>query len=208
VSIHTFSRTVAQFLNWCRSEGEAVSGKPQLPRLGRRVIDVLSREEIDTMEDAAPTERDKLIIRILADTGIRVGGLCGLTPDSLMVRDRRTFLMVHEKDGNDRLVPLSPTLSRRLERYIRHRPADTSSDHIFLSLRRSPHGDYKKRVYPHLFRHSFATEALRQGMNPIQLARVLGHNSLRMIERTYSHLDQTDAYDAVLKMLASNSRRR
>ena len=60
-----------------------------------------------------------------------------------------------------------------------------------------------KRVYPHLFRHSFATEALRRGMNPIQLAKILGHTSLRMIERTYSHLDQTDAYDAVLKMLAS-----
>ena len=44
-------------------------------------------------------------------------------------------------------------------------------------------------------------------MNPIQLAKILGHTSLRMIERTYSHLDQTDAYDAVLKMLASSGGR-
>ncbi|MFZ0668443.1 MAG: tyrosine-type recombinase/integrase [Acidimicrobiales bacterium] len=137
VTIHTFSRTVSQFLNWCRAEGEEVSGKPQLPRLGRRVIDVLSREEIDAMENAAPTERDKLIIRLLADTGMRVGGLCSLTPDSIMIRDRRTFLKVHEKDGNDRLVPLSPALSRRLDRYLRGRPTDTSSPYIFLALRRA-----------------------------------------------------------------------
>ena len=44
-------------------------------------------------------------------------------------------------------------------------------------------------------------------MNVIQLARILGHNSLRMIERTYSHLDQSDAYDAVLKMLTDERMR-
>jgi len=39
-------------------------------------------------------------------------------------------------------------------------------------------------------------------MNAVQLARVLGHNSLRMIEQTYSHLNAGDAYDAVIRMLA------
>lgn len=63
-------------------------------------------------------------------------------------------------------------------------------------------------MYPHLFRQSFATKARRSGMNAVQLSHILGHTSLRMIERTYSHLDQTDAYEAVLKMLASPSGRR
>ena len=44
-------------------------------------------------------------------------------------------------------------------------------------------------------------------MNVIQLARILGHNSLRMIERTYSHLDQSDANDTVLKMLTDERTR-
>ncbi len=223
VSIHTFSRTVGQFLSWCREEGETVAGEPQLPRLGRRVIDVLSREEIERMESAAPTERDRLIIRLLGDTGMRVGELCTLTPASIVLRDRRTFLKLTGKGDNDRLVPLPPPLVRRLERFVRHRTTDTGSPYLFLGLRRARHGDYtaltpsgvldlikghayragiRKRVYPHLFRHSFATEALRRGMNPIQLSQILGHTSLRMIERTYSHLDQTDAYDAVLKMLS------
>jgi site-specific recombinase XerD len=229
VSVHTFSRTVSQFLAWCQREGETVNGKPQLPRLGRRVIDVLSRDEVDAMETAAVTERDRLIIRLLADTGMRVGELCTLSAASVVQRDRRVFLNVTGKGDNSRLVPLPPPLVRRLERYLRSRPKDTSSPYIFLSLRRARHGDYEalttsgvldviksqayragisKRVYPHLFRHSFATEALRSGMNPIQLAQILGHTSLRMIERTYSHLDQTDAYEAVLKMLANPSMRR
>jgi hypothetical protein len=49
---------------------------------------VLSREEITAMEDAAATERDKLIVRVLADTGIRVGEMVNLTVHDLIERDR------------------------------------------------------------------------------------------------------------------------
>jgi hypothetical protein len=41
----------------------------------KRVLDTLSRDEIQHLEDAAQTERDKLIVRILADTGLRLGEL-------------------------------------------------------------------------------------------------------------------------------------
>jgi len=207
VSIHTDSRTLGQFLTWCAQEGETVTGKPQLPPLPRRVVDVLTRDDIDAMEAAVPYERDKLIFRLLADTGMRVGELCGLEPDDIIRVDRRAFLKVGGKGSHERLVPVSPTLVRRIERHLRGRPRYTSSPKLFLGLRRGAHGDFgaltpsgvltlvhsageragvKKRVHPHLFRHSFATEALRQQMNAVQLARILGHNSLRMIERTYS----------------------
>jgi site-specific recombinase XerD len=60
-----------------------------------------------------------------------------------------------------------------------------------------------KRVHPHLLPHPFAAEAMRRGMNPVQLSQILGHNSLRMIERTYTHLTVTDAYDAMIKLLVA-----
>jgi integrase/recombinase XerD len=60
-----------------------------------------------------------------------------------------------------------------------------------------------RSVHPHLLRHSFATEALRRGMNPIQLAQILGHSGLRMIEQVYAHLNAVDGYDAVMRMLTS-----
>jgi integrase len=58
-----------------------------------------------------------------------------------------------------------------------------------------------KRVYPHLLRHSFATWQLSRGMNPIQLAQILGHSSLTMIQAVYSHLSPGDAYEAMLRTL-------
>lgn len=61
----------------------------------------------------------------------------------------------------------------------------------------------KKRVHPHLFRHSYATWALQQGMSPIQLADILGHSSLLMIQRNYAHLSSRDAWDAMARLLAT-----
>lgn len=176
------------------------------------------------MEMAVPTERDKLIIRLLADTGMRVGELCGLRPENVRLDGRRAYLRVSGKGAQERLVPLSPALARRIERHVKSRTRDAGSSHLFPSLRRSPGGDYEaittsgildlvhsaaeragitKRVYPHLFRHLFATGALRRGMDPITTVKILGHNSLRMIERTYSHLTVRDTDDAMLTMLTS-----
>jgi len=66
----------------------------------------------------------------------------------------------------------------------------------------------EKGVYPHRFRHSFATWALTRGMNPIQLAQILGHSSLRMIQQVYSHLSSGDAYEALMIVLATEARDR
>src|SRR5438309_923698 len=54
-SVHAYLRAVRGFLGWCEKEGEAVAARPALPRLPRRALDVLDREEIARLETAAPT---------------------------------------------------------------------------------------------------------------------------------------------------------
>ena len=225
-TVHSYVRPVRQMLKWAAQEGEKVTGAlPQLPRLPHRLLDTLSREEIARLEDAATTERDKLIVRLLGDTGIRVTELCTLRVDAVTRHERGALLRVHGKGDRERLVPVSPRVARRLERYVRGRPEAAPSDYLFLSHRRNTDKEYepitrsgvlqlvrnladrigmKKRVHPHLFRHSFATEALRRGMNPVQLANILGHTGLRMIERVYSHLTPGDSYDAIMRFLADD----
>jgi integrase/recombinase XerD len=223
-TVHSYVRAINRFLGWARREGENVSAKAQLPRLPKQLVDVLTRDEVKTMEDRATTERDKVIVRTLADTGIRVGELVALRPADLQVQGRNQYLKVRGRGSRERLVPLPPALHRRLRRYAdRGRPDDTNSDRLFLALRRSPEGTYdalttsgvsqllralavaagiRKRVHPHLLRHSFATWALTRGMNPLTLAQILGHSSLVMIQNVYAHLTPADSYDALLKMLA------
>jgi integrase/recombinase XerD len=225
-TIASYLRSVNVFLSWAQSEGEAVAARAKAPKSSKRLIDVLSREEITAMEDTATAERDKLIVRVLADTGIRVGELVNLTVNDLIERDRTHYLRVGGKTG-ERMVPI-PRLYRRLLRYAqRGRPRDVPSDRMFISLRRRPGGDYgpltasgveqviqdlgasagiTKRVYPHLLRHSYATWALTRGMNPIMLANILGHTSLAMIQNVYSHLTPTDAYEAMVRAQAEDER--
>lgn len=218
---HSYVRPLRQLLSWGQKAGDVgTDARPQLPRLNRKVIDVLSDEEIDRMEAVADTERNKLIVRILADTGIRSGELCKLRVNDTTRREHGTLLKVQGKGGKERLVPIRPELARRIDRFAQSRPRGSNSNLLFLSRRRSASGEYPpitgsgvgqmieelvdkagidKRVYPHLLRHSFATERLRRGMNPIQLARIMGHSSLQMIDKVYSHLTATDAYDAMMR---------
>lgn len=229
-SVHSYVRTVNSFLGWAKKEGEVqVPVQAQLPRLPRKVLDVLTRDEIDAIEETAESERDRLIVRVLADTGIRVGEMCKLLVTDLVDKDRYYLRVAGPTQGGgakgdkDRMVPIVPTLYRRLTRYIsRTRPRDSTSKRLFLSLKRRPSGEYtplepsgvqqlvrvladradvQKRVYPHLFRHSFITWSLTRGMNPVVLARIVGHERLDLINSVYAHISSIDAADAMLALL-------
>jgi site-specific recombinase XerD len=133
------------------------------------------------------------------------------------------LLKIFGQGAKERLVPMAPQLAQRLERYQRVRPTKARGDRIFLAARRDAFGEYaalttsgvvqllhgaadragiSRRAHPHLLRHSFAAEAMRRGMNPAQLAQLLGHSGLRMIEQVYAHLNATDGFEAVLRVLA------
>ena len=103
----SFSRTVGQFLELVPAGGgEAVEAKPQLPTpraTGDRCSEPGPRST--PWRPRRQPERDRLIIRLLADTGMRVGELCTLTAESIVTRDHRTFLKV---TGKGRQRPLGP----------------------------------------------------------------------------------------------------
>jgi integrase len=213
------------FLPWCAEEGitEPRQLTTRLLERPQRLVEILSRDEVQRIEDNAETERDKLIVRLLADTGIRVGELVKLRERDVIERDRNMFLRIQGKGARERLVPVAPVLARRVRRYAdRVRPADASTDRLFVTRRRSASGDYlaitesgiqqmvgdlgevagiRRWVHPHLFRHSAATYMLQRGMNPLLVAQVLGHSSLAMIQRVYSHLTPTDAHQALMNVL-------
>ncbi len=239
-TVHSYMRAINTFLAWARAQGEGSAARGRLPSMRKRVLDTLTRDEIQALEDTAATERDKLIVRLLADTGLRLGELLALRPADVRLEGGKHVLKVpgRERAGRsawvggkgdrERLVPLSPSLARRLRRFADRRRPDTTSDRLFLSLRRGrASGQFdsateaaleqmirnlgeaagiKKRVYPHLLRHSFATEYLRRGGNPILLQQILGHTTLAMITQTYQHLTVADAHDELMRLLAADQR--
>jgi integrase len=225
-SVHTYIRPVRQMLTWARSVGEDVQASPQLPRRSKPVRDALTREEVDRMERAMPSERDKLIVRILGDCGLRLDELRRLSRSDIIRSGRQAYLRVLGKRSRVRDVPVMPPLLRRIERFAEHQPDPRTDGRLLLSHRRDRDGTYHpltqsgiyktvveaaavasigKKVYPHLRRHSWMTEMLRKGMSPIQLSIVAGA-SPEVIAACYTHLTKDDAYAAMLQVLSSPTR--
>lgn len=220
-TVATYVRPIRLLLHWASREGEAVKAMPQLPRRGQPARDVLSRAELDQLEQAMQKERDKVIIRVFADCGLRLEELTRLTAGDLIRGGRQAHLRVHGKRDRSRDVPVPPNLVRRLDRLIAARPEERSTDAIFLAHRRGPFGDYEpltkggvyqvvkhavaragitKRVFPHLLRHSWMTEMLRRDMNSVQLSFIAGA-SPEVIAACYAHLTKEDAYNSMIRAL-------
>jgi integrase len=230
-SIRAYVVNVNRWLRWLQRRGQLNERlEAHKPRLPKRVVEILTPAEVARMEDAARNTRDKLLIACLWQTGCRASELLQLRTDDLVERGRHRFLRLLSPDlgggakgDRERLVPV-PHLYTRLRRYADRERPDVDSDRLWLSLRRAPRGDFvplelsgleqvvkalaldagvRKRVHPHLFRHSAVTHWLRRGMSPLQVANIVGHSSLTMIQQVYAHLDSEDAYAALAKVLGS-----
>jgi site-specific recombinase XerD len=150
--------------------------------------------------------RNRAIIAFLYDTGVRVGELVHLELDDvdLVAGTAR----VRGKSRRERTVPISPTLRSLLWNYInaaRPKQLFATSSRLFLSrdgspIRETAINQWLARagervglhVYPHKFRHSFATAFLRNGGDPFTLQLILGHSTSDMTRR-YVHVVASDA---------------
>ncbi|GAC1342302.1 MAG: hypothetical protein NVSMB29_13820 [Candidatus Dormibacteria bacterium] len=102
----------------------------------RTLLEILSRDEIRAMEDAAVSERDALVVRLLADTGIRVGELVRPRTTDVIGDKNQRFLKVRGKGDKERRVPATPGLAVRVRRYVeKRRPKEADTDRLFVSLR-------------------------------------------------------------------------
>lgn len=221
-TVNSYLRSINACLNWAKKKRDQEGVRTiELVKAKRQERDVLNRGEIDRMEAVAELERDKLIVRVLADTGIRVGELVSLRTSDVLDRNGQKFVRVRGKTG-ERLVPI-PKLYPRLQRYATAtRPKNAGSDRLFLARRRRPGGDIEpltesgvqqivrelaeeagigRRVHPHLFRHSFITWQLQRGTHPMMLKKIVGHTTTAMIDRIYEHMTGGDTYEAMLRSL-------
>jgi site-specific recombinase XerD len=226
-SVHTYLRAINLFLGWIKAGAKAPSVK--LPR--RQLRDTLSGQEVRSMIREAKSDRDRLIIRTLYGSGLRVGELVGLRVEDLRSDGRgdraRYFLHVTGKGAKDRDVPVESELWEDLNAFAaKERSRHANSEHLFIGSRRVRGGqtyapltesgvqqlirnlavdaEIQKRVHPHLFRHTYITRALNRGLGPMHLKEIVGHESTAMIDRVYSHIKPANTYDALMRSVASD----
>src|ERR1700719_2474895 len=172
------------------------------PRDRRRLPTVLSREEVARLIDAAGTLFRRTLLMTLYATGMRRSELACLKVSDIDSQ-RMIIRVVQGKGGKDRDLPLSPALLETLREYWRwlkpriylfpsrmHRDREQPiTDKIVwracVEARRR--AGIRKRVTPHLIRHSWATHLLEAGTDLRTIQLLLGHEDLEVTAR-YLHL--------------------
>ena len=106
-SVRSYLRQINVFLRWCEREGEGSTATAQLPKVPKKLVAVLTRDEIRRLEEAGRTERDKLVVRTLADTGLRLSELLGMRVQDVEQDSHGWSVWVMGKGARERRVVIA-----------------------------------------------------------------------------------------------------
>jgi site-specific recombinase XerD len=207
-TIHGFFETLKALASWAQRERYPVDAallRLPAPKVPEKEMETYRTEQLNAIFAATPPGWATLAIQILLGTGMRLAELCALMIDDVEDEGEVTFLKIRSgKGAKFRRVPISSRLRRELVRYLnRWRPETHDRTLLVLSdahpvtaltlselFRRVRHR-VGFGVRAHKFRHTYATEYLRQGGEIERLRRILGHTTYVMVMR-YVHLDKGD----------------
>lgn len=175
-----------------------------LAKTAARDLDLLSSAELLRLLEAPKPStvtgrRDRAILELLFSTGLRVSELCGLNRDSLDLKQDE--FSVRGKGSKVRVVFLSPAAKQAVKVYLEH--LSTPGEALFPNFkdgeRLTPRSverlvrryaiqvGISRRVTPHIIRHSFATDLLRNGADLRSVQMLLGHANISTTQ-IYTHL--------------------
>jgi integrase len=167
---------------------------PQADEPLPKFLDDPTMEKFTAALASDPNPRRRLMVEILAQTGIRVGELSGLDDKAVtLLGDTMSLRIPVGKLHNDRYVPIRPELAKLIADYqtLRGpsrsgrlverddgRPFDRRTIHRYVErvAKRAGVG----HVHPHQLRHTLATRMINRGMSLEAIAALLGHRSMRM----------------------------
>lgn len=177
------------------------------PKAGKKLPGSLDADRmaklLEIPGDGPLVDRDRAILELLYSSGLRLSELTGLDVGDVDLAD--ATVRVTGKGSKDRIVPVGRKALEALDRWRRSRPGFAAADQpaLFVSNRgsrlapRSVQARVKywarrqgidSNVYPHLFRHSFATHLLESSHDLRGVQELLGHANISTTQ-VYTHLD-------------------
>ena len=189
-TIDNIRRVLSSFFSWLEDEDYIL--KNPVRRIHkiktRKVVkEVLSDENFEILRDNCTNIRDLAMIELLASTGIRVGELVNLNIDDVLFNERECVVL--GKGDSERVVYFDAKTKIHLQKYLESRK--DSNPALFVSFKKpytrlGINGVERrirelgreaniKKVHPHKFRRTMATNAIDKGMPIEQVQRLLGH---------------------------------
>jgi len=190
---HAYYRALRAFYNWLYSPKSGYKVNPQdnpilaveSPKVDKKILPSLSKEQIDYLIDKAGCVRDKAIISLFADTGLRLSELANIDPKNIDWQDR--LIKVVCKGNKEGLAPFGI----RTERLLREWLSQYSPNGRLWDLNRSGIigmlGRLREKTglpcNPHTFRRAFASILAKKGIDSLHIMRLGRWESISMVER-------------------------
>jgi site-specific recombinase XerD len=194
-TIHRIISTLSSFYRFLYAQG-AINTNPMLgverPKIKDQELRYLKHSQVIRLIDSIEDDRDRLIVRTIYATGVRVSELCSINIEDVDFEDET--IRVRGKGGKIRIVFVDPETLDDMARFIGnriegplfpgqqgHHISPRSVQHIFKKY--APAG-----ITPHKIRHSYASELYRRSKNLRVVQENLGHTSIKTTE-IYLHTD-------------------
>jgi site-specific recombinase XerD len=220
---HDLKVIIRKFVNWLNKKYNKnidtsfisikVKDNHKLPE------EILTPEEIEQLVDACGNIRDKALISVLYESGCRISELLGLKIKNVQFDEYGAVLIVQGKTGSRRIRIINS--AALLKNYIDNHPLKDTESYLWLTNfnRKNGNGEWtlmngqsvrrilriisekagiRKKIYPHLFRHSRATH-LAPILTEAMMKEFFGWSQASRQASTYVHLSGRNVDDALLK---------
>ncbi|MBQ9458346.1 MAG: tyrosine-type recombinase/integrase [Oscillospiraceae bacterium] len=214
-TINNYLRNLRAFFNWLyedRPEKRNPMRKIRLLENDRKPKEYLDDQEVRKLlyhldTSYFPENRDRTVITLILDSGMRIGECLQLRLEHLNMKERAIEIPADITKGRKaRRVFFSGKTARTLHSWMQFKDRYIDSDYLFpvkatgepvevstfeTNFRRYVcRAGIEKSVSPHALRNNFAKRCLLAGMDIYTLSRILGHSSVTVTEKAY--LDLTD----------------
>ncbi len=201
-------------------------GKPVRTKLlklkePKRSVETLTKEEVRQLIEACHRIRDKFLIALLYETGMRIGQALGLRLEDIRSWDNLIWIVPRSNNVNGVRAKTRQTYSIHVSQelmglytdYILNEFGECESDYVFVNLwdgvighpmRYGAVADLFRRLskktgiaaHPHMLRHTHATDLIRDGWDAAHVQKRLGHAQVQTVLNTYTHLSDEDMKEA------------
>ena len=205
------------FLDGVGGRSRRAPRRPVRLRPTRRLPETLTTEQVAAVLGACEHLRDRFLLGLLAETGMRIGHALGLRHADVLSRERTVRIVPRDDNANgarakcraEASIPVSAGLVRLYSDYLFDEYGDVDSDYVFVNLFAPPLGrplgysavtGLVERLRArtgiefslHMLRHSAASEMIRAGVPIEVVSKMLTHANVATTSQTYVHLGVED----------------
>ncbi len=169
------------------------------PKKAKTIPITLTKEEVIKLIKATKKGRNRLIIKLLYSSGLRVSELVKLKTENINLKEK-TAIVKAGKGNKDRIIILSEKWCKEIKKYLKTKKIKSeyvfskkngkkiSTDTIQRIIRKATKkANITKHITPHKLRHSFATHLLEEGENIRKIQELLGHSNISTTQ-IYTHV--------------------